>query len=66
MKDLAMYAMALRVLVDEWHAPLRCRPYTRLETLEDGLEVHRGYDHNWTLKTRSIMTPKVKVFMLFA
>lgn len=57
--DLRLSANAMGLLVGEWRAPLRCRPYTRLEHLANQPEVHAGDEEYWRTKRRSVVPPKV-------
>lgn len=55
-----------QVLVKEWRAPLRCRPYSKLEALNNQPEVHGGNEEYWHQKRRSVVPPKVlAVALLF-
>eukprot|EP00903_Cladosiphon_okamuranus_P014922 g13817.t2 len=49
---------AIQVLVNEWRAPLRCRPYSKLEALSNQPEVHGGNEEYWHQKRRSVVPPK--------
>ncbi|CAB1097863.1 unnamed protein product [Ectocarpus sp. CCAP 1310/34] len=48
----------MEVLVDYWRAPLRCRPYSKLEALDNQPEVHGGNEEYWHQKRRSVVPPK--------
>lgn len=43
----------------EWKPPLRCRPYSKLEALNNQPEVHGGNEEYWNQKRRSVVPPKV-------
>lgn len=50
-----------QVLEKEWRAPLRCRPYSKLEALNNQPEVHGGNEEYWHQKRRSVVPPKVRL-----
>eukprot|EP00752_Nemacystus_decipiens_P007891 g7051.t1 len=56
--DLRLCSCAMEVLVREWKAPLRCRPYSKLEALSNQPEVHGGNEEYWHQKRRSVVPPK--------
>lgn len=46
----------------DWKAPLRCRPYGKLEALNNQPEIHDGNEEYWNQKRRSVVPPKVSCF----
>ncbi|CAM9120549.1 unnamed protein product [Ectocarpus sp. 12 AP-2014] len=56
--DLRFCSKAMEVLVDYWRAPLRCRPYSKLEALDNQPEIHGGNEEYWHQKRRSVVPPK--------
>ncbi|CAM9319495.1 unnamed protein product [Ectocarpus fasciculatus] len=56
--DLRFCSIVMEVLVDYWRAPLRCRPYTKLEALDNQPEIHGGNEEYWHQKRRSVVPPK--------
>ncbi|CBJ29564.1 conserved unknown protein [Ectocarpus siliculosus] len=58
--DLMFCSKAMEVLVDCWRAPLRCRPYSKLEALDNQPEIHGGNEEYWHQKRRSVVPPKYR------
>ncbi|CAM9377379.1 unnamed protein product, partial [Scytosiphon promiscuus] len=56
--DIRLCTKAMEVLIQEWNAPLRCRPYGKLEALNNQPDVHGGSEEYWHQKRRSVVPPK--------